>query len=656
MPSIRRKPQAQTSHAAVSDSGALLRYAKNLDAYISDGIKDHVLRPHQRRVFDDVSRFLHSGASRGYIEMPTGTGKTVLFVSLAEAFSYNDPHPPRILVVTPTRDLVRQTIGGPLNQKGFAGFAPGIEVGTFYSETQKKERDNKTQVTVTTYASLRKLAKTPVVTTERGIKMLGSKNRVNEEYDIIFFDEAHRAQGVGTKDIIASLNDDKMVIGFTATPDYNAERKLETILPVMIHKLDIEESIEMKMLSPIIPLAYEAPSAIRYTFTAGPGYDYEKQSLKGLIYDKRRNDMIVDIAAKAIRIGSVPIISCIPGDDMAHPQLIADALSEQQYVDTNGRHTHVRAVAITSRMSGKARQDVYHELETGSVHALAYIDVLNEGWDSLAANVLVNARPTRSLLSARQRVGRILRPKRDNTPAIAIDIIDSISSRTTPPAIIADVLKRKSLKTGEYVGDPVAAFDDKRHDFIDQLARSYKQLTSLSNEHTQFMEEIAKLPIAKRGVVTIKEHGAVTTYATARRLHDKLNVDDLFLEYAKRQGVEPRLARVGAQPEETYQESDIHDALENLPDAPRSGHYATYNGQEFMSAEDIVLALKSKNDKLVITSRNVATSLSERGFSDSDVVFTKHQWARTHTGRKLFKQRLLIEKSLAHDLLQRLSK
>lgn len=632
----------------------LKRFADNLDRYVADGQKEDVLRPHQQRVFDDVSTFLHDGGTRGFIEMPTGTGKTVLFVALAEAFSYNDPQPPKILVVTPTRDLVRQTQGGPSNLKGFGGFAPDMEVGTYYSDTLKTDRGSNAQVTITTYASLRRLAGTYVNNIDNGFVSTRTENVVNNEYDIVFFDEGHRAQGEGTRAIIEGLDPNKMIIGFTATPDYSTERKLESILPTMIHKLDIEESIEMNMLSPIIPLAVNAPGKVEHTFAIGHGFDYEKQSLKELIYDDERNNMIVDMAAQAVAAGNTPIISCIPGDNMAHPQLIADALSQHTTTDAEGTVVPIKAVAITGKMSGKARQDIYEELEAGNVHALAYIDVLNEGWDSQAANVLINARPTRSLLSARQRVGRILRPKADSRPALAIDIIDSISSQTTPPATIADVLKREFMRSGEPVGEVSPDATESITTLIGQLTQKYGYIETLADDHTKYMEEMAQLPMAKRGMVKIETGGKVTIYATPQRLYKKMHVDGFFIDELKRRGLEPHIARVGSYPVETFEEYAVHREISRLFTAPENGRYLVENGTEFISVEDIVRILHAKYSIESTSPEHVLAELERSDVPPEDLRFTKRQWAQTHTGRKLYKQRLYVSKPVAQSIVTQL--
>ncbi|MEO7905000.1 MAG: DEAD/DEAH box helicase family protein, partial [Candidatus Saccharimonadales bacterium] len=423
-----------------------LTYLRNLERYIADGNKADVLYDHQKAIIKDTTEFLRGGNRRGYIEAPTGTGKTVLFVTLAEAFSYQAQTPPKILVVTPTKDLVRQTQGGSSGDKGFAGFAPHMDVGTFYSDTPSGMRSLQAQVTITTYSSLVKLAATPITTVDddgnRRTKMV---NLVNQHFDIIFLDEGHKALGAISRRIIDGIKPDTLIIGFTATPDYHASRSLESLLPSLIHRLDLKESIELNMLSSVIPIAIPAPTTTAQEFSIGALGEYENKSLKQLIHNGARNRMVVSIATQLINAGNTPIIACIPGDTMAHPHLIAEMLSEQFVDDENGIPRRIRASTITSSISAAARQKIYAQLEKGEVDALTYIDVLTEGWDSQRANVIINARPTRSLVSARQRTGRILRNKHDHRPALAVDIVDVIAPNTAPQVSMADIFALKSI-------------------------------------------------------------------------------------------------------------------------------------------------------------------------------------------------------------------
>jgi superfamily II DNA or RNA helicase len=196
------------------------RYLHNLERYVADGKKADILYEHQKAIIKDTAEFLRSGNRRGYIEAPTGTGKTVLFVTLAEAFSYQAERPPKILVVTPTKDLVRQTLGGSRSDKGFAGFAPHMSVGTFYSDTPAAMRGLESQVTITTYASLLKLSAVPTTSiNKQGDRLTKLVNLVDQHFDIIFLDEGHKALGTNSRRIISDINENTLIIGFTATPD-----------------------------------------------------------------------------------------------------------------------------------------------------------------------------------------------------------------------------------------------------------------------------------------------------------------------------------------------------------------------------------------------------------------------------------------------------
>ena len=256
------------------------RFVHNLERFVADGKKADVLYEHQKAIIKDTVKFLHSGNRRGYIEAPTGTGKTVLFVTLAEAFSYHAEKPPKILVVTPTKDLVRQTLGGSRGDKGFAGFATHMSVGTFYSDTPGGMRGLEAQVTITTYASLAKLASTLTTTIdEQGERHTTSKNLVDEHFDIIFLDEGHKALGATSRQIINDIDPDTLIIGFTATPDYHASRSLESLLPALIHRLDLKEAITLGMLSPVFPVAVPAPDTTVQEFSISAVGEYENKSL-----------------------------------------------------------------------------------------------------------------------------------------------------------------------------------------------------------------------------------------------------------------------------------------------------------------------------------------------------------------------------------------
>lgn len=629
-------------------------YLDNLERYIADNKKGDVLYEHQKAIIKDTADFLRKGKRRGYIEAPTGTGKTVLFVTLAEAFSYHDAEPPKILVVTPTKDLVRQTLGGSRNDKGFAGFAPDMSVGTFYSDTPTGMRGLDAQVTITTYASLAKLAATHVtITDEAGEKHTKIVNTVDEHFDIIFLDEGHKALGASSRQIIADINPKTIIIGFTATPDYHASRSLESLLPTLIHRLDLKDAIELNMLSSVIPIALPAPTTTAQEFAISSAGEYENKSLKQLIHNRRRNTMIVSVAAQLIKAGNTPIIACIPGDAMTHPHAIAEQLSEQYVDDENGIPRPIRVQAITSMISAANRQKIYAELEKGAVDALTYIDVLTEGWDSQRANVIINARPTRSLVAARQRTGRILRNKPDNRPAMAIDIVDNIASNTAPQVSMADIFTLKSVVNGSAIGtiDPAHAEQTQRS--IKELFKTHGSVETILNNYTLYAEMLETLPSLTRGQATFKQDGKIRTYASAGRLFTRLNIDSFALEYLRNKAeVEVRLVRRYQEAVEAYDEEQLQARLADLPDAVHTGMGLRVENKSFISLNELVNVINKKYSFVDVTYRTVEMVAREIVKNDDDLYFTKKFRARTHRGVILYTAQTMVTIEIGQAIVE----
>lgn len=115
---------------------------KSLDRYITRhwgrALKDRTLYDRQMTVFEDMRDLLKEANTEGYIKLPTGVGKTVLFTEFIEATRL------KTLIVVPTKILVTQT-GEKIEQ-----FAGGLEFGKIYSAAKKLGKE----VTITTYASL----------------------------------------------------------------------------------------------------------------------------------------------------------------------------------------------------------------------------------------------------------------------------------------------------------------------------------------------------------------------------------------------------------------------------------------------------------------------------------------------------------------------
>ncbi len=416
-----------------------LHFLYNLESYlnrITDGETGSHLREHQHNVFEDIYDFLvnpptsESGMvqRRGYVELPTGSGKTAIFSTLVDTL--NRPLPgtdnkPKALVLVPKLDLVAQTVGAD-GKRGFAQFAQDTEV----SEYHGKKKDLSGDAVVMSYQSL-----------------LGAVDRGDvtcEDFDLIICDEAHRALGEKTRAAIEQIAGGKLMLGLTASPEFK-NRHVKDLFSEQIHTMDLREAIEMNLLSPVQCFAIASDAEIE-SLKSG---EFSEIELAHLIENEWRNRKAVEFAKAFVENGKSGIISCVPGEDTKHASDIAESICHEFVEDKlTGELRRIRAVAVSG--TTEDRQAIYDAFERGDIDVLTYVDVLTEGWDSTRAKFLINLRPTTSPVNAIQRLGRVLRKSEDDDDtAVVVEFIDKTDKQLYT---FFHVLGEETIEQGKVIG------------------------------------------------------------------------------------------------------------------------------------------------------------------------------------------------------------
>ncbi|MDP1604087.1 MAG: DEAD/DEAH box helicase family protein, partial [Legionella sp.] len=144
---------------------------------------DVVLREHQIEALDELAGRLTHGTMRTWVDAPTGSGKTIMFLALAQALGGST------LVLVPRRNLAEQTA---------AGLARHFTAVT--SNPEGPDAVGKPGVTVCTYqAALRHL------------------DRMDwDAVTLLICDEAHATLGAQTRKLLDRARN-AVVVGFTAT-------------------------------------------------------------------------------------------------------------------------------------------------------------------------------------------------------------------------------------------------------------------------------------------------------------------------------------------------------------------------------------------------------------------------------------------------------
>jgi superfamily II DNA or RNA helicase len=616
------------SNELESEKSKARDYARSVKAYLENAEAETILRPHQVDVFKDLLTFFENGNTRGYIDLPTGTGKTVLFVELTKALMEGkEPEDrPKVLVATPTKDLIRQTIGKSGKKgKGYGEFAPDLKVGSYFGETSAKEkrRIDEFDAVVTSYRSfdildrsyemipkdqaseteledyvknLSKLMGSNALEIVQGLKGIPG-GKLLDKFGVIILDEAHHALGSTVSSIIRSLPKDVVVIGFTATPDADEQRRLIHTLPREIHRMSLREAIQMEILAPVLPIGIKSGVKIKGSDLYDASGEFIDNRIGYLAHDSIRNNTVLE-AAEILAGQSVPtIISCIAGGEAWHARYLAEKLQERG----------VRAEAVFSRITSRERGKIYKRFEKGEIDVLTFVGVLGEGWDS-NAKAIINARPTRSPIFAPQRIGRILRP---GAPAIAIDIYDDYEEgEQNPPITGADVFGEGPVEFGTAIGtiedrtaiDTTLALLKERLPVLDRLENNYADYQTL-------LETLAKL---HSGVTTL-ESGM--KYAIASRVNSVYQgVTEEILERAAElsgKPLEKALAARGNVILTVFSVRDSQNLLMGLPEVDVAKYYVDQEGSKWLAPQGIV-ALFSKRypdvDEEIVT-----TLLREEG-------------------------------------------
>ncbi|KAB1194187.1 DEAD/DEAH box helicase [Haloferax sp. MBLA0076] len=359
------------------------------------------LREYQQAALD---AWLDAG-SRGVVELPTGAGKTVLAVGAMVA------HSVPTLVVVPTIDLQDQWIRELETEFD-------VPVGRFGGGEQRQEA-----ITVSTYDSAYLRA-----------------DAVGGDFGLVVFDEVHHLGGEGYQDIPRFLTAPAR-LGLTATferPDGAHERVAELVGPRVYH-LDVDDlagehladyevrRIEVELTSEERETYDEAQSTfVNYLKSSGlsmqSGSDYQKlvmrsgndpRAREALLAKQRARDVMMNSDAKVDKLG----------------RLLARHRDDRVIIFTASTDLVYRIARrflvppITSETGTKERREILARFRDGTYDTVVAANVLDEGVDVPDANVGILLSGSGSEREFTQRLGRILRPKADDSTALLYELV-----------------------------------------------------------------------------------------------------------------------------------------------------------------------------------------------------------------------------------------
>ena len=349
---------------------------------------------------------------RGVVELPTGSGKTV--VAIAAIVALGTP----TLVVVPTLDLLDQwhrELGREFDRP----------VGRLGGGTQRVE-----QLTVSTYDSAYLRA-----------------DELGDRFGLAVFDEAHHLGGEGYRDI-ARLLAAPARLGLTATferPD-GAHEVVADLLGPVVYRRSAEDlagehlaaydirRIEVE-LTPAERDTYERNQSVftdylaQSNITLQSGSDYQQlvkrsgtdpQAREALLAKQRAREVMMNAERKVDRLAA--LLDRHREDRVivftAHTDLVY-RLSERFLLP-----------AITHETAASERREILDRFREGTYSRVVTANVLDEGVDVPDANVAVLLSGSGSQREFTQRLGRILRPTPDGGRALLYELVTEGTAET----------------------------------------------------------------------------------------------------------------------------------------------------------------------------------------------------------------------------------
>ncbi|OAQ52496.1 hypothetical protein HTG_12805 [Natrinema mahii] len=382
---------------------------------VGDLASAYELRPYQERALEawlETDRWAAAPglesparAPAGVLELPTGSGKTVIALKAIERLSVPT------LVVVPTIDLLEQW-----ERELEREF--DTPIGRFGGGEQRLE-----PLTVSTYDSAYLKA-----------------DSVGDRFGFAVFDEAHHLGGEGYR-AIARLLAAPARVGLTATferPD-GAHEVVEDLVGPLVHQVDVDDlagdhlaAYDLKRLAvSLTPEEREEYERNQETFTdylassnieMRSGSDYQELVKRSGSDPEAREALLARQRAREIMFSSEAKLEALSGilDDHRDDRVIVFTAHNDLAYDVSERFL---IPTITHRTGAAERREILERFRDGSYTRIATSNVLDEGVDVPDANVAVVLSGSGSEREFVQRLGRILRPTADGGRAVLYEVI-----------------------------------------------------------------------------------------------------------------------------------------------------------------------------------------------------------------------------------------
>ena len=334
------------------------------------------LRPYQQQARERIHAEWENGHTRTLLVLPTGTGKTIVFASVA-ADQVRAGH--RVLILAHRGELLEQAADKLQRSTGLV------------SAVEKAD--------ATCLNTWFRVVVGSVKTLQRTARL---ERFPHDYFGTIIIDEAHHAITDGYRRILDYFGSAK-VLGVTATPDRGDMRNLGEVFDSLAFEYKLTDAIKEGYLCRI--MAQTIPLKLDISSVTMSGGDYAVGDL-GTALDPYLEQIAAEMAQRCKGRKTVVFLPLIK--------------TSQKFRDLLNSHGF-RAAEVNGQSTD--RKEVLADFDAGKYNVLCNSMLLTEGWDCPSVDCVVVLRPTkvRSLYS--QMVGRGTRLSPGKSDLLLLDFL-----------------------------------------------------------------------------------------------------------------------------------------------------------------------------------------------------------------------------------------
>ncbi len=356
------------------------------------------LRGYQAEMKDDIySRW--DLMDNVMLQMPTGTGKTIVFTSIVRdilAWCQSNSPESKILIIAHRKELITQA----------SDKLKGVNHGIIMSGKEQHLSRPVQVASIQTFMSRRNYE------TMRRVR-----------FDFIIIDEAHHSMAPGYQKLWEMFPNSKK-LGVTATPWRMSHSGFTSLFDDLVLAKSVEWFVNQGYLANYDYISIKRNSELQHQVNAidkyGADGDYLESELSELFdKDKIRAELYKSYLKFAK--GRKGIIYAI---DRRHAANIAELYAAKG----------ISVCMIDSTTPQKERDELIKSFKAGRIQVIVNVNIFSEGFDCPAIEFVQLARPTKSLSLYLQQVGRALRISDGKENSIILDNVGLYNRFGTPMA------------------------------------------------------------------------------------------------------------------------------------------------------------------------------------------------------------------------------